>query len=320
LIALAHRILDGDMRGIARAISVIDNELPEKEALIDELFPYCGRAAVWGITGAPGSGKSSLVDLFIENKRRAGQRLAVIAVDPTSPFSGGAILGDRLRMQRHATDDSVFIRSMASRGHLGGLAGATADAIKILDAAGFDLIIVETIGVGQSEIEVVELADLIILILVPGMGDDIQALKAGIMEIGDLFIINKADKDGAAKLKTEIEYVLNMPSAITNLPKPPVLLTSATLQEGIDTAVQKIDECFQQLVHSGELRRRRNRHLQRELNRIVMQKVRALLDERYNLTQALGDWVEQIRSTDSRPYSLVNAKIDTFIKELNGLC
>jgi len=320
LIALAHRILDGDMRGIARAISVIENELPEKEALIDELFPYCGRAAVWGITGAPGSGKSSLVDLFIENKRRAGQRLAVIAVDPTSPFSGGAILGDRLRMQRHATDDSVFIRSMASRGHLGGLAGATADAIKILDAAGFDLIIVETIGVGQSEIEVVELADLIILILVPGMGDDIQALKAGIMEIGDLFIINKADKDGAAKLKTEIEYVLNMPSAITNLPKPPVLLTSATLQEGIDTAVQKIDECFQQLVHSGELRRRRNRHLQRELNRIVMQKVRALLDERYNLTQALGDWVEQIRSTDSRPYSLVNAKIDTFIKELNGLC
>jgi len=308
------------MRGIARAISVIENELPEKEALIDELFPYCGRAAVWGITGAPGSGKSSLVDLFIENKRGAGQRLAVIAVDPTSPFSGGAILGDRLRMQRHATDDSVFIRSMASRGHLGGLAGATADAIKILDAAGFDLIIVETIGVGQSEIEVVELADLIILILVPGMGDDIQALKAGIMEIGDLFIINKADKDGAAKLKTEIEYVLNMPSAITNLPKPPVLLTSATLQEGIDTAVQKIDECFQQLVHSGELRRRRNRHLQRELNRIVMQKVRALLDERYNLTQALGDWVEQIRSTDSRPYSLVNAKIDTFIKELNGLC
>ncbi len=308
------------MRGIARAISAIENELPEKEALIDELFPYCGRAAVWGITGAPGSGKSSLVDLFIENKRRAGQRLAVIAVDPTSPFSGGAILGDRLRMQRHATDDSVFIRSMASRGHLGGLAGATADAIKILDAAGFDLIIVETIGVGQSEIEVVELADLIILILVPGMGDDIQALKAGIMEIGDLFIINKADKDGAAKLKTEIEYVLNMPSAITNLPKPPVLLTSATLPEGIDTAVQKIDECFQQLVHSGELRRRRNRHLQRELNRIVMQKVRALLDDRYNLTQALGDWVEQIRSADSRPYSLVNAKIDTFIKELNGLC
>jgi len=320
LIALAHRILDGDMRGIARAISAIENELPEKEALIDELFPYCGRAAVWGITGAPGSGKSSLVDLFIENKRRAGQRLAVIAVDPTSPFSGGAILGDRLRMQRHATDDSVFIRSMASRGHLGGLAGATADAIKILDAAGFDLIIVETIGVGQSEIEVVELADLIILILVPGMGDDIQALKAGIMEIGDLFIINKADKDGAAKLKTEIEYVLNMPSAITNLPKPPVLLTSATLPEGIDTAVQKIDECFQQLVHSGELRRRRNRHLQRELNRIVMQKVRALLDDRYNLTQALGDWVEQIRSADSRPYSLVNAKIDTFIKELNRLC
>jgi len=319
LIALTHRILDGDMRGIARAISVIENELPEKEALIDELFPYCGRAAVWGITGAPGSGKSSLVDLFIEYKRRAGQRIAVIAVDPTSPFSGGAILGDRLRMQRHATDDSVFIRSMASRGHLGGLAGATADAIKILDAAGFDLIIVETIGVGQSEIEVVELADLIILILVPGMGDDIQALKAGIMEIGDLFIINKADKDGAAKLKTEIEYVLNMPSAITNSSQPPVLLTSATLQEGIDTAVQKIDECFQQLVHSGELRRRRNRHLQRELNRIVMQKVRALLDERYNLTQALGDWVEQIRSADSRPYSLVNAKIDTFIKELNRL-
>jgi len=307
------------MRGIARAISVIENELPEKEALIDELFPYCGRAAVWGITGAPGSGKSSLVDLFIEYKRRAGQRIAVIAVDPTSPFSGGAILGDRLRMQRHATDDSVFIRSMASRGHLGGLAGATADAIKILDAAGFDLIIVETIGVGQSEIEVVELADLIILILVPGMGDDIQALKAGIMEIGDLFIINKADKDGAAKLKTEIEYVLNMPSAITNSSQPPVLLTSATLQEGIDTAVQKIDECFQQLVHSGELRRRRNRHLQRELNRIVIQKVRALLDERYNLTQALGDWVEQIRSADSRPYSLVNAKIDTFIKELNRL-
>ncbi|HHJ53793.1 MAG TPA: methylmalonyl Co-A mutase-associated GTPase MeaB, partial [Caldithrix abyssi] len=197
---MVERILNGDTRAVARAISWIENEHPEKEQLIDALYPHAGRAAVWGITGPPGSGKSSLVNLIIKIQRAKGKKVAVIAVDPSSPFSGGAILGDRIRMQNHATDTGVFIRSMASRGHLGGIAGATADAIKVLDAAGFDLILIETIGVGQTEIDIVGLSDLVLLVLVPGLGDEIQALKAGVMEIGDVFIVNKSDKADADRV------------------------------------------------------------------------------------------------------------------------
>ena len=181
MIELAENVVKGQSRAVARAISWIENDHKMKEPLIDQIYPYCGSAFVWGITGPPGSGKSSLVDHLIFRMRAVGKKVAVIAVDPSSPFSGGAILGDRIRMQKHATDEGVFIRSMASRGHLGGVSGSTADAIKILDAAGYDLILIETIGVGQTEIEVMELSDVVLLVLVPGLGDEIQALKAGVM-------------------------------------------------------------------------------------------------------------------------------------------
>ncbi|MCK4715412.1 MAG: methylmalonyl Co-A mutase-associated GTPase MeaB, partial [Candidatus Marinimicrobia bacterium] len=207
---LARQVLQQNIRAIARAISLIENgvETKKKEKLIDTLHPHCGHGIIWGITGPPGAGKSTLLNRLIEQLRHDNKKVAVIAVDPSSPFTGGAILGDRLRMQKHATDDSVFIRSMASRGHLGGVAGATGDAIKIFDAAGYDHIIIETIGVGQTEIDVMELSDIVLLVLVPGLGDEIQALKAGVMEIGDIFIINKKDIDGADRLRTEVEYVL----------------------------------------------------------------------------------------------------------------
>ncbi|RKY55834.1 MAG: methylmalonyl Co-A mutase-associated GTPase MeaB, partial [Candidatus Neomarinimicrobiota bacterium] len=232
---LAYRVLKKEIRAIARSISLIENNMdPEgKETLIDYLHPHCGNAVVWGITGPPGAGKSSLLDRFIEIIRNNGKTVAVIAVDPSSPFSGGAILGDRLRMQKHATDDGVFIRSMASRGHLGGVAGATADAIKIFDAAGFDYIVIETIGVGQTEIEVVELADIVLLVLVPGLGDEIQAMKAGVMEIGDIFIINKKDIDGADRLRAEVEYVLSLKESNNTGFSHPISMSSATLNEGI---------------------------------------------------------------------------------------
>ncbi|MCF6335614.1 MAG: methylmalonyl Co-A mutase-associated GTPase MeaB, partial [Spirochaetales bacterium] len=205
---LIKRITRGNTRAIARGISVIENNSDTKEELIDGLYPFTGKAQIIGITGPPGAGKSTIVDRIIQFERNNNKKIAVIAVDPSSPFSGGAILGDRLRMQTHATDPGVFIRSMASRGHLGGISAATSGAIKVFDAAGFDTIIIETIGVGQTEVEVIELADLIILTLVPGMGDEIQAMKAGIMEIADLFLVNKSDIDGADRLKSEIEYML----------------------------------------------------------------------------------------------------------------
>src|SRR6056297_1409848 len=193
---LVEKVLKGDIRAVAKAISMVENDADGKEAFIDAIYPECGHAVVWGVTGPPGAGKSTLVDKLIDRELKKGKKVAVVAVDPSSPFSGGAVLGDRLRMQSHATNPKVFIRSMASRGHLGGVAGATTDAVRVLDAAGYDLIIIESIGVGQTEIEIIEIADIVLLVLVPGMGDEIQALKAGVMEIGDIYVLNRKDYDG----------------------------------------------------------------------------------------------------------------------------
>src|SRR2546421_2563565 len=206
----AQQIRAGEVRAVSRAITAIENHAPDSEALLKILFPHTGAAYLSGITGAPGTGKSTLVDRLAAHYRKASQKVGVIAVDPTSPYSGGAILGDRIRMQSHAGDAGIFIRSMATRGFLGGLSRATAEVALVLDAAGKKQILIETVGVGQDEIDIVRLADCVVVVLVPGLGDDIQSMKAGLMEIADIFVLNKADREGADRLEEQLHAVLSM--------------------------------------------------------------------------------------------------------------
>jgi len=231
--SLADRVLAGDPRAIARAISLIENEDPLAAEVVRTIFPNTGRAYLVGVTGPPGAGKSTLVDRLTTEIRAQGDSVGIIAVDPTSPFTGGAILGDRLRMQTHASDAGVFIRSMATRGHLGGLAPSTTDAALVLDAAGKTIVIIETVGVGQDEVDIVRIADISVVILVPGAGDDVQALKAGIMEIADIFVINKADREGADRMVTAVESNLALQSFSEGTWRPPIVKTSATTGQGV---------------------------------------------------------------------------------------
>jgi LAO/AO transport system kinase len=228
-----ERILAGEARAVARAISKVEDNVGNAAALMKAVFPHTGRGLVVGVTGAPGAGKSSLVDRLAGLYRGRGERVGIVCVDPSSPFSGGAILGDRIRMQTLGLDPGVFIRSMATRGNLGGLSRATIDAVAILDAAGFQKIIVETVGVGQDEVEIVKAADVSVVVLVPGMGDDVQALKAGIMEISDVFVINKADRDGVLRTEKELEAMLSL-TMRPDLWQPPIVKTVATENKGIE--------------------------------------------------------------------------------------
>jgi LAO/AO transport system kinase len=234
-----ERLRSGDSRALARAISTVENRSPDSADLLKALFPHSGKARILGLTGAPGAGKSTLVDQLAKHYRRAGKTLGIIAVDPTSPYTGGAILGDRIRMQDHHSDPGIYIRSMATRGSLGGLARTTADVATVLDASGKDLILIETVGVGQDEVDIVRLADITVVMLVPGMGDDVQTIKAGIMEIADIFVINKSDREGAERVEREI---LSMQSLATRKDgwSPPIIKTVASEGKGIEHLAEAI--------------------------------------------------------------------------------
>ncbi len=237
---LAEAILRGEVRAAARLMRDIDDEIPSAREELKALFPHTGRAHIVGITGSPGTGKSTLVDHIIQSYRQRNQTVGVVAVDPTSPFTGGAILGDRVRMQRHSTDDGVFIRSLATRGHLGGLSRSTHDIVDVMDAMGKDVVLVETVGVGQDEVEIVRLAHTNVVVLIPGMGDEIQAIKAGILEVGDIFVVNKADRDGADKTVREIEIMIEMNTYGPEKWRPVVIKTEALHHRGVEELVEQI--------------------------------------------------------------------------------
>jgi LAO/AO transport system kinase len=256
--ALADRVRAADPRALARALSIVENEGAGAASLLAALHAQTGRAWSLGVTGPPGAGKSTLVDQLVTLYRARGQTVGVVAVDPTSPFTGGAILGDRVRMQAHAGDPGVFIRSMATRGHLGGLASTTADAVSVLDAAGRDCVIIETVGVGQAEVDIARTADVCVVTLVPGTGDDVQALKAGIMEIADIFVVNKADREGADRMAAAVDGLLSLEAAEAEAWRPPVIRTEATRGIGIDVLADAIDR-FRQTRGDEIERRRRTR-------------------------------------------------------------
>ncbi len=267
----------GRARDIARLISLIEDGADSVPSLMRELAATAGAARVIGITGSPGVGKSTTTSALIAALRGRGERVGVLAVDPSSPFSGGALLGDRIRMQAHATDDDVFIRSMASRGHLGGLAATTPQALRVFDAAGFDVVLIETVGVGQSEVEVAAAADTTLVLLAPGMGDGIQAAKAGILEIGDVFVVNKADRDGADSTVRELRNMIALGARPERTWDPPVVKTVASTGVGIDLLLSAIDEHHRWLLGSGELHVRREKRARDEVEALVVAALRRRL-------------------------------------------
>ncbi|MGW4808335.1 methylmalonyl Co-A mutase-associated GTPase MeaB [Kitasatospora sp. NPDC004272] len=277
---LVEQARQGRPRAVARLITLVENAAPELREVMAALAPHSGRAYTVGLTGSPGVGKSTSTSALVSAYRRLGKRVGVLAVDPSSPFSGGALLGDRVRMQEHATDPEVFIRSMATRGHLGGLAWAAPQALRVLDGAGCDVILVETVGVGQSEVEVAAQADTAVVLLAPGMGDGIQAAKAGILEIGDVFVVNKADRDGADATARELNHMLGLgESRQAGDWRPPIVKTVAARGEGVDELVEALEKHRGWLAETGELDARRRRRAAQEVEAITLAALRARIGD-----------------------------------------
>ncbi len=330
MVPLADRVAAGDVRAAARLMRDLDDRLPSGRETLRALFPRTGRAYVVGLTGAPGAGKSSLTDRLIAHHRGAGRSVGVVAIDPTSPFSGGAILGDRIRMQDHAVDPGVFIRSLATRGHLGGLSRATADVVQVLDAMGKDVVLVETVGVGQDEIEVTELAHTVVVVAVPGMGDDVQAIKAGVLEIADVFAVNKADREGADRTVRDLQHMLELRRSSATRPmaehdslhrmtilgsadphdpafwEPPIVKTVAIRNEGMGDLVAAIERHRAHLESTGQRRlrevaRARAAFLSMLRERLVEKALERLSDEEGRLDEI----AERIVARQADPYLMV---------------
>ena len=311
---LSQRVIEGDARAIARAISLIEDEAASGAELIRRLFPSTGRAYLVGITGPPGSGKSTLVDRLTTEIRKSSRTVGVVAVDPTSPFSGGALLGDRVRMQAHAADAGVFIRSMATRGNLGGLARATSEAALVLDAAGKDVVLIETVGVGQDEIDIVRTADVSIVTVVPGSGDEVQALKAGIMEIADIFVVNKADREGADRTVASIDANLSLQTFAPGEWRPPILKTEALTGQGVPELLAAIER-FRAHTAGSQGRRRRAR-AEFRVRELLAQRFVEHVEERVLGAGELGAILDRIAARELDPYAAVDEMVRRTVNEL----
>ncbi|MDF1603793.1 methylmalonyl Co-A mutase-associated GTPase MeaB [Nocardioides sp. YIM 152315] len=308
---LVERAREGDARSVARLISLVEDESPLLREVMAALAPHTGSAQVIGITGSPGVGKSTSTSALVTELRRAGKRVGVLAVDPSSPFSGGALLGDRVRMQDHALDRDVYIRSMASRGHLGGLAWTTPQALRVLDAAGCDVVLVETVGVGQSEVEIAGLADTTMVLLAPGMGDGIQAAKAGILEIGDLYVVNKADRDGAEQVRRDLRSMLALADRTDDAWRPPIVMTVAQQGQGLDEVVGELDRHRAWLASSGELARRRTRRARDEIEAIAVTALRARWGDVHGRSE-LDELATAVVEGETDPYAAADELLDAF--------
>lgn len=303
---LVERMLKGDRLALAKLITLVENRSPEISNIMTSIYPHTGKAHVIGITGAPGVGKSSLVDRLIASLRKKDIKIGVIAVDPSSPFSGGALLGDRIRMQSHATDPGVFIRSMACRGHLGGLAFATQDTSLLLDAFGYEIILIETVGVGQSEISIAQAADTTLLVTMPSTGDTIQVMKAGIMEIGDIFVVNKADQEGADKTVIELETMLMLGGQARDW-APPIVKTVASNGEGVEELWDGIQAHKRFLFQDSRMKERRIAQIKGEIHNIISEKLEKRIWENLLTDTRFAQLLEKVESRELDPYAAADS-------------